>query len=439
MLLNPQVSSDQIPRVLATFLSITSVKDWNRCLSRITQRVTQNPLLAAYVAQMHAIEFEIAKVHEEISANQFDLLAATPGRYELFAFMASVVAVHEHLSPKGKNRLRGMILGGLKDGGLTSLQQEMSVATHLFSRGFDVRFSDIENGSGFDFLAVNDAVEVEVECKRVGLSLGRKVPRLETLKLHQRIQAQVEHSVRALNCGLLLRVFLPDRLSANDTQQSRIASAVGAALRSGHSQTTQYCDVQVHQFEIAGTPFQTQSGEKGLPQFRAYLEERFNVKNREVMVLGVTGKCALAISIESKKADSLLESMFAELSVSVAKQFTKTKPGILCVQFMDLTDEQIRRIGAATDGPFPQPSRLLRETSAFLSSDKRSHIHSVVFRGRGAIEARSEVVGNVLTHTVQGQGSAYFILNENHPLSKDRRYSVFGSELAPPSRVILPS
>ena len=102
--------------------------------------------------------------------------SVTIDRYRLFAFMASVVSIYERLSTKGQKRLRGMILGGLRDNGLTPLQQEMGVAAHLFWRGFDVFFSDIETGlGGFDFLATKDGIEIEVECKRIGLSLGRKI------------------------------------------------------------------------------------------------------------------------------------------------------------------------------------------------------------------------------------------------------------------------
>ena len=43
-----------------------------------------------------------------------------------------------------------------KSHGLASVAHEMRVACHLMGRGYDVRFNDMEGGTGFDFLATKD-------------------------------------------------------------------------------------------------------------------------------------------------------------------------------------------------------------------------------------------------------------------------------------------
>lgn len=49
--------------------------------------------------------------------------------YPLFAFAAGVVRIYSKLSEKGKKRIRGMLLDGLKpDNNLMSLQHEVSTA-----------------------------------------------------------------------------------------------------------------------------------------------------------------------------------------------------------------------------------------------------------------------------------------------------------------------
>lgn len=435
MHLNTDVSGAEISRAVDVFIAITGMKEWNRCLVSLNAQLSQNEFLRAYIAQIYALELEFGRVLAEIAeTGRIDLRTATVERYRLFAFVTAVVSIYERIAPKGQRRLRGMILGGLRDSGLTPLQQEMSIAAHLFSRGFDVFFSDIETGSGFDFLATKDEIVLEVECKRVGLSLGRKIPRLETLKLHNRIHSQVKRLMATLNCGLLLRVFLPTRLTANESEQKAIAAAVGTACRTGVAPVTNVCEVELHAFQIAGTPFEDAAGQADMPRLRAFLEKRYNVKNREVLVLGHKGKCALAVSIESRQPDSVLENLFSELSDSAARQFSKTRPGVLCVQFIDLTNEQVRRMGSASDNK--SPSYILLEASKFLSSPNRSHVHSLVFRGRGDVGRTATIQRDVLTHATQEQGSAFFITNDTHPLARDRRYSIFCDE-TPPSRVLV--
>ncbi len=440
MHLHTEVSDAEIPRILNAFIGITGVKEWKRRLVWLNKQLTANEFLRDYTAQIYALELEVGRVLEEIkSTGRIDLRSTTVDRYRLFAFITAVVSIYARLSPKGQKRLRGMILGGLRDGGLTPLQQEMGVAAHLFSRGFDVFFSDIETGSGFDFLATKDSIEIEVECKRVGLSLGRKIPRLDVLNLHKYIHAQVKPLFGKLNRGLLLRVILPGRLTSNVPAHEAIAAAVRKACLSGVACATSHCDVEQFEFQIEGTPFEQATGQSDMPSIRAYIEKRFNVKNREIFVLGEKGKRALAVSVESRQPDTLIESLFADLKASADRQFSKTRPGLLCVQFIDLTNEQIRRMGTASNGESPgTPSYILRETSMFLASPSRSHIRSMVFRGRGDVGQSASIRDGFLTHEIQEEGSAFFVTNDTHPLAADRRYAIFGDEF-PRSRILVDS
>ena len=438
MRLQTEVYDAEIPRIIEAFIAITGIEEWGRRFNWLDTQCTQNEFLRDYIAQIYALELEFARIQNEIAeTGRVGLKAATVERYRLFAFITAVTRIYERLTPLGQKRLRGMILGGLRDGGLTPLQQEMSVAAHLFSRGFDVLFSDMETGTGFDFLATKDDVELEVECKRVGLSLGRKIPRLEALKLHKQIHAQVKPLFASLNGGLFLRVVLPGRLTTNERAQKDIASAVGQACRTGVTPATQSCDVELHDFQIHGTPFQQASGQADMPSIRAFMEKRFNVKNREIYVLGEKGKRALVVSLHSRQSDSVIDNLFSELTDSASRQFSKTRPGVLCVQFIDMTNEQIRRMDSASDDELPKrPSYIWFETSKFLASPNRSHIHSVVFRGHGYLGQSASIQGNLLTHEVEEEGSAFFVTNENHPVANDRRYAIFGYG-APPSRILV--
>lgn len=186
------------------------------------------------------------------------------------------------------------------------------------------------------------------------------------------------------------------------------------------------------EFQIEGTPFEQATGQADMPSVRAYMEKQFNVKNREIFVLGQKGKRALAVSVESRQPDTLVESLLADLKASAARQFSKTRPGVLCVQFIDLTNEQIRSMGTTSSAESSTTaSYILRETSKFLSSANRSHIHSMVFRGRGDVGRTTAIRDGFLNHEIQEEGSAFFVTNAYHPLSADRRYAIFG-DASPP-------
>ncbi len=207
------------------------------------------------------------------------------------------------------------------------------------------------------------------------------------------------------------------------------------ACSTGTSVNNKRCDVGVQSFDVSGTPFEHARGQSDMPAIRDYMETRFNVRNREVYVAGQTGKRALIVSVESRQPDTLLPNLFDELSASADRQFSKTRPGVLCVQFIDLTDAQIKRIDKDSDNV--GPSYILQRTSEFLQSPKRAHVVSVVFRGRGEVDRVSGLRGNWLEADVQEQGHAFFVTNVWHPKSNDRQYAIFGSEV-PPQRIVTP-
>lgn len=176
MYFRPELYPEDIPPVVNRFIGITGIAEWKRRTKRLAQQLRENTFLDEYFDQVYALEIEFTRfMHEWTSTRCMPVGPATEDRYRLLAFMATTAMVHERLTPVGQNRLRGMILHGLSDHGLTPLQQEMSTAAHLLLRGFDVSFSDIESGTGgFDFLARMDDIELEVECERVGISLAEK-------------------------------------------------------------------------------------------------------------------------------------------------------------------------------------------------------------------------------------------------------------------------
>src|SRR5262249_39560731 len=159
-----------------------------------------------------AIKFHEAQ-NEKWRTGQFPTIVNDTEYYRLISFMVGIVRAHQRLSARGRTRLRGMLLDGLKsDHGLLALENEIATALHLLSRGFDVEFHDIEEGSGVDFIARQGGVEIEVECKMISGDLGRKVHRHRAIALFGLLAEISKRTYSAATRGLLVRIALPDRL-----------------------------------------------------------------------------------------------------------------------------------------------------------------------------------------------------------------------------------
>jgi Holliday junction resolvase len=73
---------------------------------------------------------------------------------------------------------------------------EISIATHLMQKGWDVDFIDYSGAGRFDLLARQNGVEVEVECKTTSGDTGRKIHRQEANRLADLLLVPVANQIR---------------------------------------------------------------------------------------------------------------------------------------------------------------------------------------------------------------------------------------------------
>lgn len=167
---------EQIPSFLNRFLGIIGPEPWIKRYRSLRQQMLVNPLLTPYFEERHGLELRLGRLLDE-SPSPSGLITvdlADPQDYALFSFITPVVLVFDQLTRLGQNRVAGILRDGL-NADLRPFKSEVETVTHLMRQGFDVTFQDIDHGHGFDFLAVRDGVELEVECKSASGDLGRQV------------------------------------------------------------------------------------------------------------------------------------------------------------------------------------------------------------------------------------------------------------------------
>jgi hypothetical protein len=151
-----------------------------------------------------------------------------------------------------------------------------------------------------------------------------------------------------------------------------------------------------------------------------FTRRHFGRVNKEMIVLFSPGKRAVIALVESAQPDEVFKGIARQLRDSAKKQFTRTRPGIISIQFQELTAEQMESI-ANRDASIRESAYGLQVTTRdFLDSPKRAHIHSVVYRSHG----RLSVQGN----TTIGDGPAYLFRNRHNAYYDDPRARAFGLE-----------
>lgn len=419
------VHDTEVQQLLGGLTQITGIESWKRRFKWLERESADNPLMEEWLRERCSIEWTF----NEVLRNQ-SLMRRGPftveniAEYELVAFAAGTVRIYERLNERGRQRLRGVLLDGLKeDKGLSSVQHEIMTAVHLMRRGFDVEFHDMELGGGFDFLAQKEGVEIEVECKMFTADLGRKIHRRRSATLCKALESVLSQTYGSATAGMIVTVTIPDRLTPSPEQHRGIEQTLRAGLLSGDALTrTEHCDVRVLDFSIDKSPFNKTPEDLSRKEVQHFVWERTGRSNSTLMILFSPGRRAVVLSLESQKSDDVLKGMRHQLREAAKGQFTKTRPAFLAVQLHDLTADQLADL-AQSDSPWRGNATGLQVmTSDFLQSPSRAHIHSVVYRSHSTLSDDHQ-------HGLKrADGLAYLIKNGYHPLHKDPRYSVFGNE-----------
>lgn len=413
----------EVEPLLDRLLQITGDPPWFKKFEALQEHLDQNEFLGPYQVEHHGLELKFRELLGQYErSGVFPLKVQDPQQYELYAFAAGVVRIHDLLSHVGKNRLRGMLLDGLKpDNNLLSLQHEITTAVHLTRIGFDLDFNDIESGSGVDFIARRDGAELEVECKMVSADLGRQIHRKKALALHHHLAPTIARVYESAKTGILIRITIPDRLTSQKSQLEEIREAVSIGVVNGASVTrTAACEVEVRDFPIAGSPFEV-AGPADISRaaLQDFLLSKLGRTNREQMFMFSPKKKAVATVVESAKADQVLKGLDRQLR-EASRQFTKTRPGHIAVQLHDLAGEEMEELAKDIASSFGKATGLQRMTSTVLGSCNRTHIHSISYRSHGSF-AKHLQLGDYMQ-----KGIVSYIRNPSNPHYGDLRLRPLG-------------
>lgn len=334
--------------------------------------------------------------------------------HRLFEFAASLVQIHDQLSPSARKRLVGRLQDGLKtDVGLAPLRFELQVAMHAAMAGFEFDCSDLESGGGFDLLVRRNTVEVEIECKTFSADLGRCVHKR---RLYELGHAVIDHMVHALkeHRSLFVDVRVDQHLTGRILEQvvEEIESALFAKANRVRDSICSIMITPILEDEIPPALKMDRPDEESVQQF---VEQRFQVVNASTLVAG-DSRGLLIVSIRGTKPDRLADAMYRELKKGT-KQLSGKRPGIIRAHLLDTTSAELLSLHRSQEAG--QPS-LLNAIVTRLFSDKRPHLFGVSFSAPGAVFAQQRDVGRARHTITREESPSYSFPNEKHQLATNQ-------------------
>src|SRR5260370_4791614 len=173
------ISTEALPK------DIDSAVDWiggqigaalDKRVAAFEQQERTNPLLASHFRRNFALEFALAKARRYRKST--GRLPKGAEYDALYSFLIPAHRIHGALPLDVKTPFEGRLREAVNGmNGARPFAYEVSIATHLMQKGWDVEFIDYSGAGRFDLLARKKDVEVEVECKTTSGDTGRKIHR----------------------------------------------------------------------------------------------------------------------------------------------------------------------------------------------------------------------------------------------------------------------
>jgi len=418
----------EIPAFLQRLTEIVGFAAWRQREQDFIRQIAENPLIESYLDLRFPIERAMiyALRYRKSTGRLPAALMADAEIGLLYSFAGMITRIHSRLPSSAKQRLEGRVRGALKDdAGLMPLAFEVRTIAHLMAAGFDVEPHDLCAGGGFDLLATKAPdVELEIECKSFGADLGRKVHLLRQYQLGRHLWPLMRAGERPGTVRLVVAT-LPDRLFPAHNFMEAVAASIGRSLEGRIEVAQEGCrSVSYNELPIRGTPFDCPSPPRiTVDDVMEYCSSVLGYEVGHAMMVFAPRVSATVVAVRSQKKDDFLLGVYRELR-EAARQLSASRPGVICVQFRNVTSAELRDI-AGEPAASGKPTALQLMTNKFFDSPTRSHVHTVAYLAPGKFVGRQFILGDTRHSEIKEDAVSYYFTNRRHPLVDDPRWQAF--------------
>ena len=319
---------------LSPFVRAIGQKRWTGRLAEI--RLLCVPGHTGRAARLlHALELTLDHLWRTAAA------PATEAERHLCELARDLAALAAALPEAGQARLAARIEAGLAGGGtLIPLFHLLRTARLYRARGFDVAFSALAEGTGFDLLLTRDGRQTEIVCETLSAEDGRDVHRTAWSYLVDRVDPDLQSWLASHPGRYVLKMTLPAGLKgAEEGGESATLAALHARITRllSESRRADHDEAAVLRLEpllLAGA----QAGELGL---MAGLRREFG--HEAHLAVTAAGQGVLVMAARAARQDEVAEAMHRRMMTIAPARLSGTRQAVLAM-FIEDTDQHEWRV-----------------------------------------------------------------------------------------------
>lgn len=305
-------------------ISLVGAETWTRRLAEIDARIKSGTQSGKLAAQRFVAERAIEK------RRRGHPLAAAEAA--LAALAAGFPTLYGSLTTSGQIRLREQLTSALTgDATLMPMLHLLHTARLQQNRGFEVRFTGLEEATQFDLLIQRDGATAEIACDSLSAEDGHAVQRSGWSRLIDQIDPDLQNWLTAHPGRYLLKMTLPKGLRDEAENLPALHRRINAMLAG--AERADYDEAAILRLDpllLAGA----QAGDR--PQgMMAKLRDQFGPEAQ--FSVTEAGQSMFIMAARGSNEDEVAAAMHRRLAAIAPARLTGTQPGILAM-FVDDTD-----------------------------------------------------------------------------------------------------
>jgi hypothetical protein len=303
-------------------ISLVGAGTWARRLTDIATRVKSGAQSGKLAVQRFAAERAIEKTQRG------QPLAAAESA--LVALAARIPVLYESLSTCGQIRLRERVEMALTgEATLMPVLHLLHTARLQQMRGFEVRFTGLEQATAFDLLITRDGAEAEIACDSISAEDGHMVQHSGWSRLIDRIDPDLQTWLAAHPGRYLLKMTLPKGLKDEAENLPALHRRISAML--ADAKRADYDEAAILRLD----PLLLAGAQANDTQHRmmATLRDQFGPEAR--FSVTEAGPSMFIMAARGSTEDEVAAAIRRRLAAIAPARLTGTRPGILAMFVAD--------------------------------------------------------------------------------------------------------
>lgn len=352
-----------ISRDVAAVVDFIGVDAYRGSLEAIGRSLNAKGFVTPFDDAAFRLELDLLNL-EVLRARSWGLVQSWPPQcHRGLNFLIGLGQTLTALSGGAKTRLLGRVTKGLKEG-LWPLEQELRIAANLSKRGWSIYFHDLEEGGGYDFLAVRNGVKFEVEAKAISAFTGWPI-KPENLN---KLLVEIKHGFSWADETVIpvIGLKLSSALSPNRTRLQELIAGLSEVAK-----TRRDASVPGAQIRFMGVVPSLRSDQLARASYR-----HAQMAGKTVLVNPTRPK--LVLELDSEKKVQLERKIIRTVNEAATDQFSRANPAVIWTHINFISEQAFTLLSSSRNG---RAGLFDRIASATLISQKRVHLGQLVFSG----------------------------------------------------------